>query len=295
MKIDLPDPFAVVCHDAGAANLILAWLKADQRLHTTRPVMWGPAAKSWDRMFPERATCGTAEAALQGAAALLSGTGWQSDLEHNARKRAISLGLKTVAVLDHWINYPERFTRGEETILPDELWVVDEYAAKIAASTFEGCVVRKMPDLYLQSQLSGIGAPPADGPAELLYVLEPTRTDWGRGVQGEFQALDYFFDHLSDLGLPDDLTIRLRVHPAEPRDKYVEWLKRYPGYRLVMDDSGMISEALTRASWVAGCESSALTLALAAGRRVYCTMPPWAPLCRLPHAGLIHIKDLPPQ
>ena len=28
--IDLPTPLAVVCHDAGAANLILPWIAADR-------------------------------------------------------------------------------------------------------------------------------------------------------------------------------------------------------------------------------------------------------------------------
>ncbi len=48
--IDLPGPLAVVCHDAGAANLILAWLAAEPR-SDIRPVMKGPAQGLWKERF----------------------------------------------------------------------------------------------------------------------------------------------------------------------------------------------------------------------------------------------------
>jgi hypothetical protein len=73
--IDLPAPLAVVCHDAGAANIILSWLKASPGLDV-RPAMAGPAAALWQRIFADRPLLPSVEDALDGAAALLSGTGW---------------------------------------------------------------------------------------------------------------------------------------------------------------------------------------------------------------------------
>jgi hypothetical protein len=35
-----------------------------------------------------------------------------------------------------------------------------------------------------------------------------------------------------------------------------------------------------------------MVIALAAGRKVVCTLPPWAPECTLPHDGLIHLKKI---
>jgi len=42
---------------------------------------------------------------------------------------------------------------------------------------------------------------------------------------------------------------------------------------------------------VVGCESFALVVALAAGRRVCSTLPPWAPPCRLPQPGIVRLAD----
>ena len=55
--------------------------------------------------------------ALDGAASLLSGSGWSSDFEHRSRLEAKRRRIPVLAVLDHWVNYRMRFTRdGEECL-----------------------------------------------------------------------------------------------------------------------------------------------------------------------------------
>ncbi|WP_421956085.1 hypothetical protein [Polaromonas sp.] len=285
--IGLPSPLAVVCHDAGAANLILAWL-ATEALPEIRAVMQGPAAALWQAAQLPRPSFATPEQALKGAAALLSGTGWASDLEHQARRLARERGLRSIAVIDHWVNYPARFERHGEVILPDEFWVTDEDALAEARRCFPGHKIVRQPNTYLDTLVSTIG--PAGSDHELLYVLEPARSDWGRLVPGEFQALDYFVQNRHRLPLHPGTRVRLRPHPSDPPGKYEDWLRRHPP-KFTLDTSTSLSAALARAQWVVGCESFALVVALAAGRRVVCTLPPWAPACRLPHAGLLHLKQ----
>lgn len=288
--IDLPDPIAVACHDAGAANLILAWLAAQPQLDV-RPVMEGPAARLWAGRFPDRPTLGSLEDAMNGAASLLSGTGWGSVLEHEARRLAKTRGLPSAAVIDHWVNYPQRFERGGETVWPDAFWVTDDMAAGLARRAFPGGTVRLKPNLYLDEQLAAIARSGSE-PAGILYVLEPARSGWGRGQAGEFQALDYFFSNLAALGVASGTPVRLRPHPSDPPGKYAGWAGRRNGVTVAIDASDDLAEAIAGAEWVAGCESFALVVALAAGRKVVCTLPPWAPQCALPHAGLIHLKAI---
>ena len=145
--------------------------------------------------------------------------------------------------------------------------------------------------LYLQHQLEHIA--PCPDPVrhpDVLYVLEPARSDWGRQQPGEFQALDYFIAHRQHLGLPADGAVHLRPHPADPPGKYEAWIAQQNDSRIRLDDARTLAEAIDRHAWVAGCESMALVVALAAGRRVVCTLPPWAPACRLPQRGLVHLK-----
>ena len=112
---------AVVAHDAGAARLLFSWRKPLKDL----------------------------QGCLNKAQLLLSGSGWSSDLEHHARKLATEQGVPSIAVVDHWVNYRERFQRGESVILPQGLWVADREAAEMAQKTFPALDIQQLPNLWL--------------------------------------------------------------------------------------------------------------------------------------------------
>lgn len=285
-----PAALAVVCHDAGACNVILPWL--DLPGLALRPVMQGPAAALWRARFGSRVpVLERIDDALDGAAMLLSGTGWASDLEHAARCRAAARGIRSVAVIDHWVNYPQRFERGGVVQWPDEFWVTDAEAVTLVCRHFPGAAVRCHANLYLEEQVGAI-ARARPGAGDVLYVLEPMRSDWGRGLAGEWQALEHFRAARAEgrvAGLDPDTPVRLRPHPSDPAGKYDAWLAARANEGFTLDRHATLAEAMGPARWVAGCESYALVVALAAGRQVLSTLPPWAPACRLPHAGIRHL------
>lgn len=287
--LDLATPIAVVCHDAGATNLILGWLKAVGGT-AVRAFMQGPAAALWRATFPELPLCGSLEESLDGAQSLLSGTGWASAVEHQARQIAHARGLYSVAVLDHWVNYALRFERDGQVQWPNEVWVADADALVLARRALPGMLVRQLDNLYLAAQVRNIGPAPGDG--TVLVVLEPVRNTWGMDREGEFQALDYLFEHLGRLWPAGVAKVMLRPHPSESPDKYRAWLAHLPLVR--MDTSADVGAAISRADVVVGVESFALTIALAAGRPVFSSLPPWAPALRLPHAGIQQIRHLSP-
>ena len=280
-----PMPTAVVAHDAGATNLIIAWLKAWG--WPVRACVQGPAQELWEIAFPGQAIWPTPAEAMLGCASLLTGTGWASTLEHDARRYGLANGLRVAAVVDHWVNYTQRFERAGSIILPDELWVADEWAAHIARQVLPPLQIRQFENIYLQAQVAQVAPPPGNG--TLLYVLEPIRNDWGRGVEGEFQALDYCLGHLNALEPNPIRRVLLRPHPSDPVGKYDRYLDA--GLNIELDLSLDMATALCKADVVAGVESFALTLALAAGRAVYSSLPPWAPALRLPQDGIRQIRQ----
>ncbi|MDQ5977071.1 MAG: hypothetical protein QG602_43 [Verrucomicrobiota bacterium] len=294
---DLRLPLAVVAHDAGAANLILGWIR-ELPATQLRLCASGPAARLFTTAFPDHALLPLATV-LDGAAQLLSGTsGPQSTLEHQARHLAGARGVPSVGVIDHWVNFAPRFTREGETNLPDEIWVTDTHALALARRTFPGCAVRQLPNRYLEDIATDAryAIQPHPGVTHVLYALEPMHSDWGRGGSaGEFQALEFFCENRGRLGLPAETLIRLRPHPSDAPGKFDAWLARQGDPRLSLDTTGTLAAAIGWADWVVGCESFALVAGLAAGRRVASTLPPWAPACRLPHPEVIHLRNLAPQ
>ena len=56
-----------------------------------------------------------------------------NDFEHRWRKLVNKdEGIKTIAFIDHWTNYIERFTFKDEIVFADEIWVVNQTAKKEA-------------------------------------------------------------------------------------------------------------------------------------------------------------------
>lgn len=290
MLRELATPLAIVCHDAGAANHVFAWLAAEPV--PCRAMVAGPAARLWAEHFPGRACCASLDEALDGAASVLSGSGWASTLEHAARRGARARGARSIAVVDHWVNYLPRFERDVERVLPDEIWVTDEHALAEARRCFPGVALRQQPNLYLKAACREIAPVEAAGP-DVLVVLEPARSDWGRSIAGEFQALDHLVGHLGALALPADARLRLRPHPSDPPGKYDAWIAAQRPGLARLDDAPTLAAAISRCACVVGCESYAMVVALAAQRRVVCMLPPWAPACRLPHAGIERLGAIP--
>ena len=283
---DWPLPTAVVAHDAGATNLLIAWLKSWG--WSVRACVQGPARKLWELAFPGEPIWETPAQAMMGCASLVTGTGWASSLEHEARREGRLQGLHVAAVIDHWVNYAARFERHGEAVWPNEVWVADSWAAEAARQALPPMPVRQFENLYLQAQVAQVAPPPGDG--TLLYVLEPVRDGWGRGTAGEFQALDYMLSHRDVLAPGLVRRILLRPHPSDPIGKYSRYLEAHPNISL--DCSVDMAAALSQADLVAGVESFALTVALAAGRTVYSSLPPWAPALRLPQENIRQIRRL---
>lgn len=281
---------AIVAHDAGAANIIVAWL-SEASAREIGAVMRGPAERIWQERFPDIGLARDLDTAIQGAHRIVTGTGWQSDLEHGARVAVAQSGKASVAVIDHWVNYRERFVRDAVEQLPDEIWVTDDYALRMGRDAFPpGMKIEQFENTYLANTVRKVRDIDRDA-KDILYIAEPILALWDDRAGGEFQALDYFLAHRSRLDIDPALPIRIRLHPSEPKDKYDKWIaaQRAP---VVVDREPDLAHAIAGARWVAGCHSYAMVVALEAGRRVVSTLPPWAPPCPLPHDEIIHLRNM---
>ena len=80
----------------------------------------------------------------------MTGTSWQSDLEIEAIKLANLQGKRSVSFLDHWVNYQQRFMRDGKVYFPDEIWVGDDSALKIAKEKLPGFNVKLKSNPYFE-------------------------------------------------------------------------------------------------------------------------------------------------
>ncbi|MEB3353690.1 MAG: hypothetical protein VKM34_05585 [Cyanobacteriota bacterium] len=254
----------------------------------------------------------TLEEALAGAQVLISGTGWASDLEHRARRLARQRRIPIVAVLDHWVNYRERFQREGKEQLPDGLWVSDTEAAALANAAFPNVPVLQLPNHWLEGIWSTVqvlrsmtNSQPRRPARRLLYLLEPIRVPWSHGSAGaseagEVQSLRYWLQQLPCLinqgwvAPQHELeALALRPHPSEPVGKYDALIaEAAASWPIQLDRASGLSEALAWADAAFGCETQALVAAMFCNLPAFSTLPPWAPPCRLPHENIRHLSLL---
>ena len=124
---------AIVSHDSGGAEILSSWL--NHNYCNAHVVAKGPAKKIFKSKCAQVKFLELNDA-LNRSSWLLAGTGWQTNFEIQAISKARKLGIKTVAFLDHWVNYRERFKFNGSEILPDEIWVGDRDAETLASNIF---------------------------------------------------------------------------------------------------------------------------------------------------------------
>jgi hypothetical protein len=289
---------AVVSHDAGGAEILSSWLK-----RTNNPasvVVAGPAEAIFRRKCPQ-AEFLPLDAALAKSTWVLCGTGWQSSFERYAILRARSLGKRTVAFIDHWVNYRERFIEAGVTTLPDEIWVGDAEAKRIAFDLFNGTPIVLVPNPYFEDIVAEIAMVRQDplvlSTGRVLYVCEPV-ADHSLSQYGderhlgytERDALNFFLKKVAAVVRGID-AITIRPHPSERADKY-HWAESVSTIPVHFSRGNTLLEEILAADIVAGCESMALVVGLLAGKRVISTIPPGGRPCQLPHREIEHMQLL---
>lgn len=293
-------PRSIVCHDAGAANHIFSWMSFINssnklNLEEFRILLDGPALKLFDKYnLDDLKVCKSIEELLDGASSLLSGTGWESDLEYSAIEYASKKKIKSIAVIDHWTNYRDRFIRNDIEQLPSEIWVTDEYAKGIAKKEFPSIKIHLIPNFYLNKTLELINSFVYDDCIhKILYVLEPIREAWGKKIkEGEFIALDYFAESIKKNCANKNFLIKLRPHPSDDPKKYNLWALKQKNLEINIDNHSSLEELIAWSDTVVGCQSYAMVIALSANKKVYTSIPSWAPSCILPHDGIKKISHL---
>jgi len=285
---------AIVAHDAGAANHIIAWIKSGHiDKNTMRLSLSGPAKRAYSLLETEFQNY-SLEAVLAKADTLISGTGWSSDVEHKARLIARKKSIRSIAVIDHWTNYEERFTRNEVTTLPDTIWVTDKFAITLAEQIFPKIGIELQPNDLLKAELSSIEGLNRDSYhcEDILFLMEPIRQAWGQGsVPGEIQAFEYFMKNRATAGISTSARITVKPHPSDPAGKYDHLREAFPASNISIDSDSYLSTLIANSESVIGCQTYAMVIALAAGKKVFSALPPHAPRCVLPHPEIKHLRD----
>jgi hypothetical protein len=267
----------ILAHDAGGAEVLSSYVSRNPGNYIF--CLKGPSEKIFRKKLGNIKNT-ILNSALEKCNELLCGTGWQTNFEYDAICKAKEIGVKSIAFLDHWVNYEERFVRNGVKVLPDELWVGDHYALEIANKTFGTSVVIKYVEspyfLDIKAELDAIQQP--DNSDSILYVCEPIAAHalkrygkedyWG---YTEFDALRFFLDNIKSID-EDVKKVIVRPHPSEDVHKYDKLLTGYKLNIVVSRENSLLTQVVN-SKVIVGCQSMAMVVGVLAGKKVVSSIP----------------------
>jgi hypothetical protein len=292
----------IVCHDSGGAEIVSSYILLNNI--KVKYCLEGPAVKVFEHKLGNIENNSLLDM-IDGVDWVLCGTSWQSNLEWNAIQEAKKQKRKVVSFLEHWENYLERFNRNSIEVLPDEIWVGDIYAQKIARDTFPETKVKLLDSPYLAEIKVLLGkVKPKErviNKHTALFLCE-NKSEHMLLQHGDVNYLGYtehdslqlFIDNMERIDKDID-TVIIRPHPSEknPEEKYA-WVKKYPmkaSCSIQFSEEESLIQDIMDCDIVVGAETMAMVVGLTSGKRVVSSIPKKGKKCALPFSEIEHISD----
>lgn len=276
---------AVISHDAGSSEILCALIREYFDLYSWHifAIAQSPMGRLCERYNLPFSAIGDPEQQLRaiGPDLLLFGTGWQEKIERPYVRFCKEHAISTVAFLDHWSNYRERFgfpDVGWEENLGDFTAVSDQKALLLAES-FNLPHPVGFKNFYLRDTIARASQKEPHPNNNLLFLSEPTdavalRTYGDKNYWGftQYSALEEILKHFDSFRCAG-LTIRL--HPSDKGSGYKKILKAYPHIRVQINDAAVceLTDQLLSAKMIIGFDTMALYVAALLGSPVLSYLP----------------------
>ncbi len=270
----------VSAHDVGAANIIFSFIEKYKH-HNYFYNLEGPAKKFFLKKEYKNYHL---DEIPDSPDFLISGTGWQTDHEHLARKHFYSKNLYVITVIDHWVNYPERFKKDKDGIFANEIWVTDKKALAKARNELSFKNIKLIKNYYLDNIVNKIKRNISLETESILYLSEPIRHEEGK----EFDYLNFFFKSIDLLNIGDRKII-FRLHPTEHEDKYKDFLSNC-SKEIKIDRKRNVEDSIIASKYIFGIQSMALYTAALAGKTSFTVLMTDDQELVLPSDGITELR-----
>ena len=143
---------------------------------------------------------------------LVTGTSWNSTIELDAIGVCKKNGIKTIAILDYWSNYSERFIKNGEYVFPDYYFVMDKLAFDEAEKNGVNSSIMRIIgtpglDKYIQKNIKE---------KKVLFLSQPLSELYKDNNDGytEFDAFEDVLHVCKEL----NISAYIKFHPKESRE-----------------------------------------------------------------------------
>ena len=275
-------PTLIVSHDAGGAFLLSKWCLSVRKYFDFEFYLSGPAIKIFSDLFLNIRVLKNPDFIKYSR--VISSTGWQTDFEIRSIIAAKKSNVYSVAYLDHWVNYLERFTVDGSVHYPDEIWCGDPESLKLAEFVFNGNIkkyriINNRHILDIKSKYYNFKCTKKS----VLICLEPIRN--GYSLVSAYKHLSsYLKCHYSK-----NQSIIIRDHPSSTQTSVKLLYQLLQSKFQVTISCEALEKDLSQAMAVFGYQSSVLVYALKFNIPAFSYYPSSIMEPILPHKDIIYI------
>lgn len=285
----------IVSHDAGGAEILSEWIK-NKKIECNY-CLQGPAIKIFKNKI-SKINLSNYKDVIKKSELVITGSSWPSRFEITAIKDAIKNQVKVVTFLDHWIHYQLRFLFNGKLILPNEIWVGDKVALKIAKKEMPKVLIKLKKNMYLANKIKRIKKFQKKIKEEnLLYLCSPViknkyyKNNKHLFKYNEKKLLEYFIKNVNFLNVKYKKII-IRLHPSEKIEKYY-WLKKDINRKKIkFSKNNKLEKDIASSKVVLGFNSNAMVISVLSGKKVYNVSPAGKNGNILPFKKILNFKNI---
>lgn len=210
---------------------------------------------------------------------VLTGTSIPEKIELGFIREAKQRKIHSISFIDHWTNIKERFESGNELVLPDEIWVIDEKMKEMAIQAgMETSTIQLVGNPYFdylknwQSQISRNDLLEQLGFHEstkyIVYAPQPLRTFDLHLKYGfsELEGLIHLENSINDLGIKD-VRIVVSGHPNQIDRVFLDHISNQKSNAVYTKEYNL-NDLICHANLVAGYFSNSLLEAAVMGKEI---------------------------
>ena len=278
-------------NDAGGAELLSEYVVRNKNRYIF--FLSGPAIKIFKKKI-KNLKISNFKNSLNKLEAVISSTGWATKNEINIIRDCKKEKIKVCAYLDHWVNYRQRFKVDNKIILPDEIWVSDNLAFKIAKNEFkENIKIKRIKNHYFERARSFFLKKnklfKKNNKKKVLYLCEPIDEHHKKkNFYTEKNCIDLFFEKLKKFKNINKITFR--PHPYESVEKY-KWVLNSKKYNIKINKKNNVLSEISKHDIVVGCNTVALYLAILGKKKVYTSIPKGY-FCNIPSKKIKYLNQI---
>lgn len=281
-------------YDAGGAELLSEYVLNNKNKDYIF-FLGGPAKKIFKKKL-KNIKISNFKKSVASLSYVISSTGWSSDYEKKIISSCRIKNLKVFALLDHWVNYKERFIYKNKLILPNEIWVADNEGYKIANKIFKKnnkIIIRKIKNYYFEKVKKKLIKKNIlnELNKKILYLCEPISEHYKlKSFYNEKDCINLFVKKYKKFH--NIKAVTFRPHPSESIKKY-DWLSKlkFGNNKVRIQKKNDLLDDIVDHDIIVGCNTIALYYGVLAKKQVYTSMP-FKYKCEIPTKKITYLRDI---